>query len=165
MPSSWRPPIPGPSSCRCPAGATTWRTIRSCSACSSSSSSGSIERVALARTVFLRSSRRHRRLAPGPALAPPRHLAIDPQVDVYALEAPFAGALLGERVPGAHAEHAVLERPHVVLQDRPEALDAHAVVALGAHQHLAHAVLPAEVVVGLVVPQRLRRPLEALAPD
>src|SRR4029079_7550206 len=73
------------------------------------------------------------RNAPRALLADPRHLPVDPQVDIDALEAPFAVAPLGEGIPRAHAEDAVLERFDVVLQDRPEALDAHGVGAFGRH--------------------------------
>src|SRR5687768_1495595 len=102
--------------------------------------------------------------APGAAFALPGDLPVDPQVDKDALEAPLAIAFLGQRVPGAEAEHAVLEGLHVVLQDRPETLDPHSCLALGAHQNLAHAMLASEVVVGLAVPQRVGRALEPVAP-
>src|SRR5688500_6507903 len=56
--------------------------------------------------------------APGAAVALPRHLAVDPQVDIDALEAPLPGALLSQCVPGAETEYPILEGLHVVLQDR-----------------------------------------------
>src|SRR5690606_13063792 len=100
---------------------------------------------------------------PRPRFTHPGNLAIDPQVDVDRLQAPFAiGAFAHERVPGAHPEHPVLEGFDIVLEDRPERLDAH-VGPFRAHQHGAEAVLAPEVMVRLVVPQGIRGAPQSVA--
>src|SRR5512139_2037308 len=101
-------------------------------------------------------------LLPGPFVADPRHLVAAPDVDVDRLELPLAlGVLRHHRVPGAEPEHLALRGLDVVLEDRPETADPD-VVALGGHDHLAHPVLAAEIMVGPGVPERFGEALDAL---